>query len=131
MADDVLAGIPMNKLVGSDASCFVGSFCRDFPEMQLRDTENLPTYQPTGAGPSLAFLSNRLSYYYDCRGPSVSVDTACSASLVALHLGCQTIRTGESKISIVGGSNVLLSHEIMIGMSAMRWVNSDHTPGHD
>jgi acyl transferase domain-containing protein len=50
---------------------------------------------------------------------------------VALHLGCQTIRTGESKISIVGGSNVLLSHEIMIGMSAMRWVNSDHTPGHD
>ncbi|KAG9606254.1 polyketide synthase, partial [Aureobasidium melanogenum] len=119
------AGIPMNKLVGSDTSCFVGSFCRDFPEMQLRDTEHLPTYQPTGAGPSLAFLSNRLSYYYDCRGPSVSVDTACSASLVALHLGCQTIRTGESKMSIVGGSNVLLSHEIMIGMSAMRFLSPD------
>lgn len=110
----------MDKLVGSDTSCFVGSFCRDFTDIQLRDTETLPVYQATGGGPSLAFLSNRLSYFFDLKGPSVSVDTACSASLVALHLACQTIRSGESRAAIVGGSNVILSHEIMITMNMMR-----------
>ncbi|TVY83944.1 Reducing polyketide synthase [Lachnellula suecica] len=104
---------------GSDTSCFVGSFCRDFTDIQLRDTETMPVWQATGGGPSLAFLSNRLSYYFDLKGPSVTVDTACSASLVALHLACQTIRSGESKTAIVGGSNVILSHEIMITMSMM------------
>lgn len=79
----------------------------------------MPVYQATGGGPSLAFLSNRLSYYFDLKGPSVTVDTACSASLVALHLACQTIRTGESKVAIAGGSNSILSHEIMITMSMM------------
>ncbi|KAL9122898.1 MAG: hypothetical protein Q9187_000549 [Circinaria calcarea] len=119
------AGCPMENLVGSDTSVFVGSFCRDFTDIMYRDTETLPIFQATGGGPSLAFLSNRLSYFFDLKGPSVSVDTACSASLVALHLACQTIRSGESKQAIVGGSNVILSHEIMITMNMMRFLSPD------
>ncbi|KAL9042477.1 MAG: hypothetical protein Q9214_003767, partial [Letrouitia sp. 1 TL-2023] len=90
-----------------------------------RDYETLPIYQATGSGPSLAFLSNRLSYFYDLKGPSVTVDTACSASLVALHLACETLRSGESKRAVVGGSNVILSHEIMISMTMMRFLSTD------
>ena len=44
--------------------------------------------------------------------------TSCSASVVALHLACQTLRTGGSKQAIVGGSNVILGREIMISMSS-------------
>ena len=108
----------MKELIGSDASVFCGSFCRDWTDILNRDVETLPFYQATGTGQAL--LANRLSYFYDLKGPSVSVDTACSASLVALHLACQSLKSGESKVALVGGSNVMLSHETMISMSRMR-----------
>lgn len=115
------AGITMRQLIGSDTSVFMGSFCRDWTDILNRDIEALPFYQATGTGQAL--LANRLSYFYDLRGPSVSIDTACSSSLVAVHLACQSLRTGESRQAIVGGSNVMLSHETMIAMSRMRFVS--------
>jgi acyl transferase domain-containing protein len=110
----------MERVVGSDTAVFVGTFCEDYTDILLRDTETLPLYQATSSGQSRAIVSNRLSYFYDFKGPSVTIDTACSASLVALHLACQALRTGESTQAIVGGANVILSHEVMITMSMMR-----------
>ena len=52
----------------------------------------------SGTGTSHSILANRLSYMLDLRGPSVSIDTACSASLVAVHLACESLRSGESKL---------------------------------
>lgn len=59
-----------------------------------------------------------------------TVDTACSASLVAFHLACQSLRTGESRQAIVGGASVILSPDLFISMSAMRYVySSGHQTG--
>ena len=116
-------GIPMSKVVGSDTSVFVGSFCWDWNAVTLRDPDSVPMYQVLGNGQAL--LSNRLSYFFDLSGPSITIDTACSASLVALHLACQSIKSGESKMAIVGGSNVMLNHDLMIPMSAMGLLSPD------
>jgi acyl transferase domain-containing protein/NADPH:quinone reductase-like Zn-dependent oxidoreductase len=116
-------GIPMSNVAGTDTSVFVGSFCRDWSDIMMRDPDSVPMYQATGGGQSL--LSNRLSYFFNLRGPSISIDTACSASLVALHLACQSLKSGESKQAIVGGANVILSHELMISMSMMRFLSPD------
>lgn len=106
--------------MGTDTSVYVGSFCGDYTDLLLRDTENIPLYQATSSGNSRAIIANRLSYFFDFKGPSVTIDTACSASLVALHLACQSLRTGESHQAVVAGANVILSHEITISMSMMR-----------
>ena len=81
--------------MGSDTSVYVGSFSKDYSEMMAADQENLPLY--FGVGTGTAILSNRVSWFFDLKGPSISIDTACSSALVALHLGCQSLRTGESK----------------------------------
>ena len=66
----------MEKAVGSDTAVFVGTFCEDYTDILLRDVETLPLYQVTSAGQSRAIVTNRLSYFYDLKGPSVTVDTA-------------------------------------------------------
>ncbi|KAL6715297.1 hypothetical protein ACLMJK_007562 [Lecanora helva] len=119
------AGTPLCEILGTQTSVFVGSFCGDYTDMLLRDPDTVPMYQCTNSGHSRATLANRISYFFDLHGPSVTIDTACSASLVSLHLGCQSLRTGDAKRAIVAGANVILSHEIMIAMSMMRFMSPD------
>lgn len=65
-------------------------------------------------------MSNRISYAFDLRGPSVTLDTACSGSLVAVHQACQAIRNGEIRQAVVGGTNLILDPEYMASMSSMQ-----------
>lgn len=60
------------------------------------DREDFPLYYGTGTGS--AIMSNRVSWFYDLKGPSISLDKACSSSMGALHLACQSLRTGESEM---------------------------------
>ncbi|KAH9897328.1 putative polyketide synthase [Xylariomycetidae sp. FL2044] len=117
------AGIPLEKVAGSNTSVYVGVFGKDYAEMLSRDPENAPVYTATGNG--FAILSNRISYFFDLKGPSVTLDTACSASLTALHLACQSLRTGESKMAIVGGTNMIHSPDMMVCMSLLRFFSQE------
>ncbi|WP_406725449.1 beta-ketoacyl synthase N-terminal-like domain-containing protein [Streptomyces sp. GD-15H] len=64
-------------------------------------------------------ISNRVSYALDLRGPSLTVDTACSASLTAIHLACESLRQGECRMALAGGVNLIL-HPEHLGMLADR-----------
>ncbi|KAH8883107.1 putative polyketide synthase [Thozetella sp. PMI_491] len=119
------AGIPLSSIAGSKTCCFVGSFCGDYTDMLARDADTIPFYQSTSSGHSRAIIANRLSYFFDLCGPSITIDTACSASLVALHLACQSLRAGETKQALVAGANVMLSHEPTISMTMMRFLSPD------
>ena len=88
------AGISMDDVAGSNTSVFVGNISNEYGSLYGRDEEIQNTYQATGT--SGAMLSNRLSWFYDLRGPSMTVDTACSSSLIALHLAVQSLLRGES-----------------------------------
>ena len=74
----------------------------------------------TGIGQ--AILANSISYAFDLKGPSLTIDTACSGSLVALQQECQSLRTRESDTVLTGGANLLLNPDIMIPMSSLQFV---------
>ncbi|EQL02512.1 phenolpthiocerol synthesis polyketide synthase ppsA [Ophiocordyceps sinensis CO18] len=103
------AGIPIQAVAGSRTSCYVGSFSRDYETVVTRDPLTQPRHTAVGVG--TAMLANRLSWFYDMRGPSLSLDTACSSSLVALHLAVQSMRNGESDMAVVAGCNLMLNPE--------------------
>ncbi|KIG11876.1 Malonyl CoA-acyl carrier protein transacylase [Enhygromyxa salina] len=56
-------------------------------------------------------IANRVSYLFDFRGPSFAVDSACSSSLTAIHLGCESLRRGECRVAIAGGVSLILDDD--------------------
>ncbi|MDD2812621.1 MAG: amino acid adenylation domain-containing protein, partial [Bacteroidales bacterium] len=60
-----------------------------------------------GPGNVDSIMAGRIAYYYDLKGPSMMVNTACSSSLSALYLACQAIRSGEIEMGLVGGVNII------------------------
>ncbi|KAI4710994.1 Type I Iterative PKS [Alternaria sp. Ai002NY15] len=112
------AGLTLEQVSGTQTSCYIGTFTADFPNLQARDNEGPSIYHATGMSASLA--SNRLSWFYNLRGPSLTVDTACSSSLTAFHLACQSIRTGEAEMSVVGGANLMFGPDMSILLGAAK-----------
>lgn len=111
-------GMTIENLRGSDTSVFAGVMCGDYEAMLLRDLDEIPTYFAVGT--SRAVLSNRISYFFDWHGASVTTDTACSSSLVAVHSAVQTLRSGDSRMAVACGSNVILGPEMYIIESKVR-----------
>jgi acyl transferase domain-containing protein/acyl-CoA synthetase (AMP-forming)/AMP-acid ligase II/acyl carrier protein len=101
------AGINPIELAGTDAGVFMGICTYDYARYSSGRKELFDVY--TGTGTSLSIAANRLSYFFDFRGPSISIDTACSSSLVALHTACESLRSGQSTIALAGGVNLLLA----------------------
>jgi len=111
-------GIPKQSLAGKDIGVFVGGSFADYELNNVRDTDTAPMYQATGCASSL--LSNRISYYFDFTGPSFTVDTACSSSLSALHLACQSLRSGECSYAVVASCHLNILPDYFITMSMSR-----------
>ncbi|PYH88158.1 ketoacyl-synt-domain-containing protein [Aspergillus ellipticus CBS 707.79] len=118
------AGIPIEAVSGSRTSCFVGSFSREYDAIVNRDPQIQARYAAVGLG--MAMLANRLSWFYDMRGPSLALDTACSSTLIALHLAVQSLRNGESDMSVVAGCNLIMNPDTnSIPLSNMGFMGSD------
>ena len=102
------AGIDPTPLRHGDGGVYVAVSNMDYAaEMSALPPEVLNSYIGTGMAHSA--VSGRLSYFLGWRGPSITVDTACSASLVAVHLAVQALRRGECSIALCGGVNTIHS----------------------
>ncbi len=113
------SGIRLDQVSGSRASVFVGISSFDYAvlETSFRDRGEIDVHSNTGG--SLSIAANRISYSFDLRGPSVSVDTACSSALVAVHLACRSIWDDGCPLALAGGVNALLLPDWYIGFCRM------------
>ncbi|KAK7986880.1 Polyketide synthase [Apiospora saccharicola] len=112
------AGIPKEAITGKRVGVFIGGPDNEHRMGNLRDLDDAPMYDPTGA--QGAFLAGRIAYFFNLRGPTFTVDTACSSSMHALHMAVQSIRNGESEQAIVGASHLITQPDVWVSMAKLR-----------
>ncbi|MEK7433291.1 MAG: beta-ketoacyl synthase N-terminal-like domain-containing protein, partial [Cyanobacteriota bacterium] len=116
------SGMIIEKIKGKKGGVFIGISASDYSYIS-RDPEQVDIYSISGV--SLSVASNRLSYFFDLKGPSLSIDTACSSSLTAIDLACKSIKNNESDFAISGGVNIILNPMITIGFSQAQGTSPD------
>lgn len=109
------AHLPASDLKGHEVGVFLGSSSSDYQVFLTADSAAASPYAVTGA--SNALISNRVSYTFDFRGPSMTLDTACSTSLVAIHEAVNSLRLRESDLAIAGGVNMMLAPAATMGFA--------------
>ncbi|WP_413724380.1 SDR family NAD(P)-dependent oxidoreductase [Sodalis sp. RH16] len=109
------AGLDPVGLKGGRGGVFIGAMWNDFAHYAV--SGEMSAHSATGMDPSI--ISARLSFLLGLSGPSLTINTACSSSLAAVHLACQSLRAGECEFALAGGVNVILSEHSNAAMHAL------------
>src|SRR5579859_1560010 len=104
------AGIVPDGIRGGRVGVFVGAFADDYAHLVHRGGSTAVS-QHTYPGIERAVIANRLSHFLGVRGPSMCIDSGQSSSLVAVHMACQSLLTGESDLVVAGGVQLNLLPE--------------------
>ncbi|MFD2408324.1 type I polyketide synthase [Paenibacillus rhizoplanae] len=117
------AGIKPGSLSGSRTGVFIGGFTLDYKILQFADAAQIGTHAAVGS--MMTMLSNRISYIYNLMGPSLSIDTACSSSVVSVHEACKSLHNGECELALAGGMELIYAPEYFIAESKGGFLSVD------
>ena len=119
------AGVVLDLERGTDIGVFVGVSHNDYQNIQggATDRSGISAHSPTGNAHSIA--ANRISYCFNLKGPSMSMDTACSSALTAVHIACEQIHAGRCKMAMAGGVTVMITPDGFIGFSQAGMLSPD------
>ncbi len=117
------AGIDPTTLKGTPTGVYTGVSSQDYMSRMPRIPEGFEGYATTGSLTSV--VSGRVAYTFGFEGPAVTLDTACSASLVAMHLASQALRQGECDLALAGGVTVFTTPTAYSEFSRQRGLSAD------
>ncbi|MEH1101795.1 SDR family NAD(P)-dependent oxidoreductase [Micromonospora sp. CPCC 205561] len=117
------AGIPPASLRGSDTAVFTGLHVQSYGRVGHSEEDGVDGFLITGTQSSVA--SGRIAYALGLEGQAMTVDTACSASLVALHLAVRALRSGECAMALAGGVTVMSGTETFTEFSRQNGLAPD------
>jgi probable biosynthetic protein (TIGR04098 family) len=105
---------------GKDTGVFIGASGSDYEQLSYNSASGISV-----TGSASALLANRISYFFDLKGPSKTIDTACSSSLVALHDAILALKTGACKQAIVGGVHLMCNSAKTISYYTSKMLSED------
>lgn len=119
------AGVVLDLENGTDIGVFMGVSHTDYQHVQggSLDRQGISSHSPTGNAHSIA--ANRISYCFNLKGPSMSMDTACSSALTAVHIAVEELRQGRCKMAMAGGVTVMITPDGFIGFSQAGMLSPD------
>ncbi|MGY4996982.1 SDR family NAD(P)-dependent oxidoreductase [Streptomyces sp. 900105245] len=106
----------------ADTGVFVGVMYGTYGQLAAT---GWPRGRLSGAHSAHWSVANRVSYFFDFHGPSLAVDSACSSSLTAVHLACESLRRGECRTAVAGGVNLILHPAHHVSLSALNMLSAD------
>ncbi len=109
------AGIATEDLSGVRAAVLMGVYYGEYQTISAANPDTIDAYSATGNAHAVAV--GRIAYLLGLRGPAVAIDSACSSSLVTIHLACQSLRLRESDLALAGGVSLILRPETQIAMA--------------
>jgi len=119
------AGQPPFDLRGSRTGVFIGVSFDDYAQISVRSGDLTRIDAHSSLGNTRSIAAGRLAYTFGFQGPTMQLDTTCSSSLLAVHLACQSLRSGESNLALAGGVNLMLSPEPTIGFCKLKALAPD------
>ncbi|MDA4110886.1 type I polyketide synthase [Mycolicibacterium holsaticum] len=118
------AGYAPSSLRGSLTGVFVGVAANEYSQLLgTNAVETIEAHYITGN--ALNVIAGRVAFALGLEGPAMAVDTACSASLVAVHQACQALHSGDCDMALAGGVNVLVSPASIVATSRARMLAAD------
>jgi acyl transferase domain-containing protein/aryl carrier-like protein len=104
------AGIPASGVQGSPAGVFFGAIAGDYDALLNRyGAKSITRHSFTGL--QRGMIANRVSHLFGLAGPSLTLDSGQSSSLVAVHMACESLRSGECDLALAGGVHLNLVQE--------------------
>ncbi|OXB56979.1 hypothetical protein ASZ78_000069, partial [Callipepla squamata] len=117
------AGVPVEAISGTKTGVFIGLMNRDFEIVRSKLVNEINHYAGTGSAMSIA--ANRVSFTFNLTGPSLTIDTACSSFLFALHYTLRAIKSGDCEAAICGGVNSIIDPRTFVSLSKAKLISPE------
>ncbi|MDY7086236.1 MAG: acyltransferase domain-containing protein [Actinomycetota bacterium] len=115
------ARIVPERLAGSRAGVFLGSMWQEYHLATGADPAGIDSRSATGWDTSI--IAARIAYHLGLQGPALSIGSACSSSLAAIHLAAHSLRRGESDLALAGGVSLMLHPHTTVAMTKFGGLN--------
>ncbi|MDG2305443.1 MAG: beta-ketoacyl synthase N-terminal-like domain-containing protein [Candidatus Binatia bacterium] len=109
------AGIAPDRLSGCRVGVYLGLATWEYMLSHPLSSKEISGIHSVGNAHSIA--SGRISHFLNLKGPSLSIDSACSSSLSAVHLAVRSLRSGETDVALAGGVNASLYPDTWVVLS--------------
>ncbi|MCW7538531.1 SDR family NAD(P)-dependent oxidoreductase [Aquabacterium sp. A7-Y] len=119
------AGIDAHRLAGRPVGTFLGAYTHDHEALTLRQRALLDVDAYFGTGNALSAAAGRLAYFFDFRGPAVSIDTACSSSSSAVVAACQSLADGGSELAVAASVNMMIGPTLSLAFAKAGMLSPD------